>query len=224
MNEKHPDGWTGLHKKQVVDKVRVFWANSGLVNIISTVTDTPEYRLMADGKRPFLQTFATYPHPEDSKEFMQMMVLANPELLSLLKNPALDMYIDATFDCTPRPFYQCLIVMVYHYNTSLYVPVLYALMSHKNATLYWHVFNAIIYCSEWQIHVQTYTSDFERALMNQMAIQFGGVSGGVHMGCLFHLKQAWRKYLITKCKFSPDKIKEAMKIGLLDMLCVIPCN
>ena len=54
-----------------------------------------------------------------------------------------------------------------------------------------------------------------------MAIQFGGVSGGVQVGCLFHLKQAWQKYLIKKCKFSLDKIKEAMKIGLLDMLCFI---
>ena len=54
MDEKKLDGWTGLHKKQLVDKVQMFRANSGLGNIISTVTDTPEYRLMSDGKRPFL--------------------------------------------------------------------------------------------------------------------------------------------------------------------------
>ena len=73
MDANYPHGWTGLHKKQLVEKVRMFWVNSGLGNIISTVTDTPEYRLMADGKRPFLQTFATYPCLEDSKEYMRMI-------------------------------------------------------------------------------------------------------------------------------------------------------
>jgi hypothetical protein len=58
--------------------------------------------------------------------------------------------------------------------------------------------------------------------MNQMWRQFGKEGGTKHVGCLFHLKQAWRKYLIEKCKFSSDEIKEAMTIGCLDMLCVIP--
>ena len=126
---------------------------------------------------------------------MRMMVFRNPTLLPLLKVPSLDMYVDATFDCTPAPFYQTLIFMVYSHETSSYVPILYALMTHKNETLYWHVFNTVVYCSDWQIQARTYTTDFERGLMKQMSVQFGGKSGNaVHVGCLFHLKQAWRKY------------------------------
>lgn len=50
-----------------------------------------------------------------------------------------------------------------------------------------------------------------------------GDKGGVHIGCLFHLKQAWRKYLVEKIKMpSDDVIKEAMKVGGLDLLCILP--
>jgi hypothetical protein len=85
--------------------------NLGLGNIVLTITDTPEYRLMTNSVRPFLQAFGMYPHPEDPKEYMQMMVFRNPSLLLLLKTPQLDMYVDATFDYTPHPFCQCLIVV-----------------------------------------------------------------------------------------------------------------
>ena len=123
------------------------------------------------------------------------------------------MYVDATFNCAPHPFYQCLIVMVYNHETSSYIPVLYSLMSH--------MFQGIIYCSGWEIKVKICRTDFEHALLNQMAVQFGGVGGGVHVGCFFHLKQAWQKYLLEKCKFSLDKIKDVVKVGTLDMLCII---
>jgi len=45
---------------------------------------------------------------------------------------------------------------------------------------------------------------------------------GFHVGCLFHLKQAWRRYLITKLGFLAEQIKLAMMVGVLDLLCMIP--
>jgi hypothetical protein len=139
-----------------------------------------------------LHASGVWPHPDDSSD-MRSMVFGNPALIPLLKNRQLEFFVDATFDCVPCPFYQCLIVMVYHDETSAFVPVLYALMTHKNETLYWHVFSAVVYCSEWKIRARTYTTDFEQGLMNQMAHQFEG-DGAKHVGCLFHLKQAWRKH------------------------------
>ena len=222
MDDKYNGSWSGLYKSQVVDLVRKSRRKLGLGDDISTVTDTKNYRLMTDMTRPFLQHSGVWPHPDGSGEYMRAMIFGNPALISQLKNVQLDIFVDATFDCVPSPFYQCLIVMVYHNETSTYVPVLYALMTHKNETLYWHVFLAVVYCSEWTITARTYTTDFELGLMNQMWRQFGKEGGVKHVGCLFHLKQAWRKYLIEKCKFSSDEIKEAMSIGCLDMLCVIP--
>ena len=116
--------------------------------------------------------------------------------------------------------------MVFHEETESYVPVLYALMSHKNTKLYREVFSAFNVCSQWKMNVRTYTSDFEIALFSEMDEAFGpryaGGGGGVHVGCLFHLKQAWRKFLVEKCKFFAHEIEDAMAIGGLDTLTIIP--
>jgi hypothetical protein len=42
------------------------------------------------------------------------------------------------------------------------------------------------------------------------------------IGCFFHLKQAWRKYLIEKCHLSKEHVTNTMQIGMLDLLCIIP--
>ncbi len=45
------------------------------------------------------------------------------------------------------------------------------------------------------------------------------------MGCLFHFKQALHKYLIQKCGLGLSKVlKEAMALGGLDILCILPRN
>jgi hypothetical protein len=64
--------------------------------------------------------------------------------LGLLKGPV-DLYCDTTFaPCTPDPFYQCLIIMIFEYSTSSFVPVLYALMTQKCKELYLQVFAQIV--------------------------------------------------------------------------------
>ncbi len=93
---------------------------------------------------------------------------------------------------------QCLILMLFNHITSLYVPLLYLLMTHKNKALYWHAFNAIVAISEWKIKVRSYCSDSEVSLMKQLEIAFGGGFGGFHIGCFFHFKQALRKRLKDK--------------------------
>ena len=45
-----------------------------------------------------------------------------------------------------------------------------------------------------------------------------------HIGCFFHLKQAWRKYLLEKCHIDRETVKFAMQVGMLDLMCVIPAE
>ena len=97
MERTYPDGWLGLHKQQAVSRVRKCHAQLGLGDVMLTVTDTSEYRVMTDSKRPFLQ-MSVFPHPDDPEEYMHMMVFGNPTLLPLSKVPSLDMYVDAMFD------------------------------------------------------------------------------------------------------------------------------
>jgi hypothetical protein len=189
---------------------------------VSTVENTPDYYQMADNERSFLQVSMTFPNPVVGENPIRIMIFGNPGLIGMLKTPFLDVFVDATFDCTPHPFLQCLIFMIYDHSTSSYVPILYALMTSKCTEAYWHVFNQIVAISQWTIKVCTYCTDFEVAMMKEMDVMFGGPGGGTHIGCFFHLKQAWRKRLIEKCHLSKEHVTNAMQIGMLDLLCVLP--
>ena len=57
-------------------------------------------------------------------------------------------------------------------------------------------------------------------MMNEAKFQFG--ADATHVGCLFHLKQAWRRCLISEIKMPEKDVKRVMQIGVLDLLCVIP--
>ena len=76
----------------------------------------------------------------------------------------------------------------------------------------------IIALSDWKLDAATYTTDFEKAIINVCKSQF---PEGFHVGCLFHLKQAWRRYLISEIGFTTPEIKNAMSVGALDLLTII---
>ena len=181
--------------------------------------ESSEYSMMTDSKRRFLQSHLIISHPDDPSVWQRLMVFGNPSLFGLLQASSVDLYIDATFDCCPHPFYQCLIIMVFDRMTSCYVPVLYILMTHKTQELYWHAMQAVIVISEWRLNVRSYTTDFERAIINSCQHQF---APGFHVGCFFHLKQAWRRQLISKLGFLKEQLRVPMSSGVLDLLTVLP--
>jgi len=86
------------------------------------------------------------------------------------------------------------------------------------------MFNQLIVLTKWKMQVRTYTSDFELAMMNMLELHFGkNAGGGKHVSCFFHLKQAWRKYLIEKSGLGLSSLLgPLMAVGGLDLLCVIP--
>ena len=160
MDEKY-ESWTGLRRDQVINLVKNTRTELNQGNAISLIEDDPNYSRMKDSKFSFLRYDACFPNPDDeTKDMMRIMVFGNPELLRLLKSPGLHLYMDATFDCCPDPFYQCLIIMIYEPTCSHYVPVMYILMTNKNETSYWHAFNQVIVQSRWTLIVSTYTTDF----------------------------------------------------------------
>jgi hypothetical protein len=109
--------WYRIKEQQVKDLVRKSRKKLGFGNAISTIENTHDYNKMTDQDRPFLHCSACFPHPEKPDTNMRMMIFANPYLLGLLTG-LVDIFIDATFSpCTPNPFYQCLIIMVYDSQT-----------------------------------------------------------------------------------------------------------
>jgi len=97
-------------------------------------------------------------------------------------------------------------------------------MTHNITELYGHVFSQINMLMQGKMKVRTYTSDFEHALMNMCELHFGKkVGGGTHVGCLFHLKQAWLKNLKEHCSLAQSHIiGTAMEVGGFNLLCVLP--
>jgi len=225
FNEKYNGNWYGLQEHQVLEMVRKCRNKLGQGNSISTLENVMDYSKMPSKDRPFLHHSMCSPHPDKSDVMMCLMIFANPALLGLL-NGVVDLFIDATFSCVPAPFYQCLIIMVFDPSTSHYLPVVYALMTHKVQELYWQMFNQLIFLTKWKMQVRTFTSGFELAMMNMLELRFEkNAGGGKHVGCFFHLKQAWRKYLIEKCGLGLlSLLGPLMAVGGLNLLYVIPLN
>jgi hypothetical protein len=93
-------------------------------------------------------------------------------------------------------------------------------MTHKNALLYYQVFTQLKFITKNKMKVCTYTNNFERAEMNMLEAIFGK---GKHVGCLFHWKQAIFQYLKEKCDLGNSmSLEAAIKVGGLDILCVLP--
>jgi hypothetical protein len=61
--------------------------------------------------------------PRNKEQMMQLMVFANLELLPLLEQKKVDLFMDGTWDCTPAPFKQTYIIMIHNQQTGKYVPV-----------------------------------------------------------------------------------------------------
>ena len=196
MDAKYNSRWTGAQKDQICERIRATQRELNYGNIFRTVENT-SYCMMIDSVRLFLQHHLCIPDPKKPSESQHVMVFGNPTMFGLLRTKGVDVSVDATF-LVPHPFYQCLIFMVFDTGTSVYVPILYILMTHKSQELYWHAPSQVLVLSNWKINVNSYTSDFERAIMNTLRFHF---SEGFHNACLFHWKQAIRRYLITKIGF-----------------------
>ena len=170
IDQKYPLGWSGIVYQSAIDLVHNTRRQLNFGDAIFTVENVPEYNQMIDSKRSFLQVSMSFPNPVDGEDPILIMIFGNPGLSGMLKTPGLDVFVDVTFDCTPNPFLQCLIFMIYDNSTSNCVPILYILMTSKCMEAYWHAFNQIVAISKWQIRVRTYYTDFEIAMMKQIWI------------------------------------------------------
>ena len=119
------------------------------------------------------------------------------------------MFVDATFDIVPHPFYQCLIIMIFDARLKIFIPVAWILMSGKTDKCYWQAFAWFTSTVE-DLDPAFCGVDFEIAFFRQVA---------VHL--LFHWKQAIRRKII-KLKIPDDEVRFAMRRGVIDLLTIVP--
>ena len=152
---------------------------------------------MTDSGEPFLHFHGSLPNLQNKEQMMQLMFFANPEVLPLLQQKEVDLFMDGTWDCMPAPFMQTYIIIVHDQQTGKYVPVINILMTHFNHELYWEALAQVVVLSDWKLDVGSYMTDFECAVMNECTQHF---PKGVHIGCFVHLKQAIRKHMLVPFK------------------------
>ena len=216
MKKKNGSVWRGATENQVMNKCRNVRAKLNGSDVFRTV-ESPEFSRI-DGTNHFLLQFnLSVPGDGKTDQLDRIMGFGHPALFGLLSGN--NLYVDATFKIVPKPFYQCLIIMVLDTQTDAYVPVLYVLMTGKREILYRHALYWVLSISNGRAKPSMVTCDFERALHNAIMKTF---SGAVILGCLFHWKQANRKKLVELRFDDRDMPSKMMTKNVLDVLTVIP--
>ena len=217
MDAKYPNGWHGISKQQIERLVYLTRTTVLGSSDVFRHAEHESYRNTKDSGDPFLFVNLAIPKPGDKSKMDRVMGFGHPALMQLLTGKR-EVFVDATFKCTPKPFYQTLIVMVYHADTEAYIPVCWILMTSKSEALYHHAIFHLVSRTNGKADPTSITCDFEIAIIKQLKQFFPEANIN---GCLFHWKQACRKKM--KSLRLPDaQVTIAMQRNMLDLLCVVP--
>ena len=110
--------------------------------------------------------------------------------------------------------------MGFHHENSVYVPLMYVLMSGKTEWLYRQSLQMCIQIctTKGKLNPFAVTCDFEKGLHNTVRFMFAGVHVN---GCLFHWKQAICRHM-KALRIKKLHIEMMMTPNVLDILTVIP--
>ena len=111
MNDLQPT-WRGLTRYQVITRVRNIRTKLQGPDLVRNVEDTQLAR-MKNSNKFFLQFNCSI--ADDTKEqttIERIMGFRNPYLFYYMTH-AEHLFVDATFSVATKPFYQCLVVMVF---------------------------------------------------------------------------------------------------------------
>jgi hypothetical protein len=192
-------------------------------------------------QRPFLQFDSKFQNMQANNEKKQSRIMgwAHPDNIDLLfKEKHAKLFIDCTFKACPEEFGQLMIVMTYAEKYDYYAPVFYVLLEDKTEKTYNQAIAAVKKAVGIDFEVDTATCDFEIALIKAIKGNFPECKMVL---CLFHLKQAIRRWIKEKTNMSKEGIRrllgrrvtpeerlyledEYYERGLIELLTVIPLN
>jgi hypothetical protein len=168
--------------------------------------------------RKFLRFDFTYAtqntHLLEKNKLHRILLWSHPDLFPMLKRAAIRMHIDGTFRCVPRPFTQCVIVLMHDDETELNVPVVYGLVDSKETWTYWHLFHLCSVLADCRMDPKYITSDFEGSIIQATKEYF---PKAIHIGCDFHMKRAIKKKL-ERLSMPRKEVTKFMKYKLVDKL------
>jgi hypothetical protein len=195
----------------IIKNTRAQATGSDVYRAIETM---PTVSTSDNDPRPFLQFSVVHSVGGHLRRFLGF---GHPDLVRLLWYRGTALYIDGTFKMAPKPFTQCLVLMVRDPSVDLYVPALYVLVTSKDQETYWNVLDAVIIQTDRLLEPASVTCDFEKGLMNAIIEQFLGVN---IVGCLFHWKQALRRKML-ELRIARPQIAAALTPDVIDVLITI---
>jgi hypothetical protein len=203
-------------KRAVIAAISRVRREQGSGDLFEKIYRPQYYYLTEHCKRRFLQIVMKYPLPSDSLSSQphQLLLWSHPELLVMLRRESTKLFIDGTFYCVPKPFIQCVIILLYDAETDLFMPVSFALVDSKAQWTYWHLLHFLFVFTECKLDPKSVTCDFEVALFKAIREQFPTTN---IIGCKFHFKQAIRRKL-QEIGFDVHTISKLMREGMLDRL------
>ncbi|POM76524.1 Hypothetical protein PHPALM_6226 [Phytophthora palmivora] len=126
--------------------------------------------------------------------------------------------LDSMFSlCTPNPFVQCVTLMMFDPRTKLYLTVFFSLMISRTRDSNKRLLHCIEFAVGSKPDINALVCDFESALIFAVREHF---PESRIVGCLFHLKQAWRRKM-KDLRLPNIEVSIAMQKGVLDMLTVV---
>lgn len=166
----------------------------------------------------FLQFNITFPNELADGKLERIIGFGNPSLFRVFGGNS-KIFIDGTFKVCPKPFYQCLIIMVFDEQTDAFVPVFYVLLTSKNTQIYRHALYWIKSAVDYKMQPLVITCDYEKALHSAVKNEFPNANIN---GCLFHWKQAIRRK-IKDLRFEESSVVDRfMHRSTLETLTIIP--
>ncbi|KAG3232845.1 hypothetical protein PI124_g22077 [Phytophthora idaei] len=218
LREAHPDDALNMIPRlPSISIIKYTRAQATGSDAFRAIENVPTRNVAEDDRRPFLQFNVVHTVGCGQQRYVGF---GHPDLVRLLRYSSSAIFFDGTFKMVPRPFTQCLIVMVKDPDVDVYAPAMYVLMDSKQQDAYWNALNYVIVQTDRLLEPATVTCDFERGLMNAITDQIPIVKT---VGCLFHWKQALRRKMIEQ-RVPQNQIAAALAPGVIDVLTIIPVD
>ena len=124
-----------------------------------------------DDERLFLQFNTSI---NVGNKLQKIIGFAHPDLINIIKGGPVHLFIDCTFKCVPKGFSQCLVIMIYDYASSLYIPVFYILLQSKLEEVYSMALYLSKASTDFMMEIINGSVDFEKGLVKAIKRNFEG--------------------------------------------------
>ncbi|TMW61613.1 hypothetical protein Poli38472_010676 [Pythium oligandrum] len=150
-----------LTRKQVISRIHRV-RRSHFDGNLHGVVEVPPLSLVSGAEDSFFRFQHVF---VNSSKLEQMIGRAHPDLLLRMQNRSTTIFVDGTFRCVTRGFYQCLVFMVFDYATDFFLPAFYVLLTLKTQE-YWNAIAAVLNACDEKPEPDMVVCYFESALMD----------------------------------------------------------